>query len=401
MNTIHTITATEIADSRGKPTLRVTVCAGEHCGTFDVPSGASTGTNEAIELRDADGGMDSAIEKIQQEIAPALVGVPVTAQADIDRIMIELDGTANKSRLGGNSMIGVSIAAARAAARAAGLPDYAYLRTLADIAPSRSTPRLFVNLVNGGKHAVGGSPIQEHWIVTKSDDARTAVAHAQQTEAALHRLIQQSGRAATIGDEGGLAFSVASINEPFELLRTAAADAGTLEYIDIGADVAATSFYKDDAYDMLGAQLSAAELRDTYMQLQHAYDLRLLEDPFEETSMQDFAQLQADAPDILVIGDDLTTTNTINIEQAANTHAIQGVIIKPNQIGTLAETLQAMHTARTHNIHCIVSHRSGETNDVFIADLAYAFGCYGLKAGAPSKPERMLKYKRLISITHA
>ena len=151
---------------------------------------------------------------------------------------------------------------------------------------------------------------------------------------------------------------------------------------------------------MLGEKLSATELHNAYMHLRQTYDVCLLEDPFAETSMYDFAQLQADAPSMLVIGDDLTTTNASAIQKAAQQKAIQGVIIKPNQIGTLTETIQAMQTARGQNIHCIVSHRSGETNDVFIADLAYAFGCYGLKAGAPSKPERMLKYERLLSIAH-
>jgi len=400
MNAITSIRAKQIADSRGKPTLSVTVCAGEHCGSFDVPSGASTGEREAVELRDADGGMKSAIEKIEQEIAPALGGVDVAQQREIDRIMIELDGTANKSRLGGNSMIGVSIAAARAAARAAGLDDYAYLRTLADIAPSRNTPHLFVNLINGGKHAVGGSPVQEHWIVTKSEDPREALIHAQQVESALEQLVTASGKVFSIGDEGGLVCAVDSIEEPFELLHAAADTAGVLEHIDFGADVAASSFYNGTSYDVLGHTLLASELQNHYMQLHTRFGLAYVEDPFEENGIEDFVALQRSMPTVMVIGDDLTTTNASAIQQAARERAIRGVIIKPNQIGTVSETVQAIKTARVNDVHCVVSHRSGETFDVFVADLAYAFGCFGLKAGAPRKLERMVKYARLIDIMH-
>lgn len=399
-NVITHIGAQEIADSRGKPTLSVTVCAGEYCGTFDVPSGASTGTREAVELRDTDGGMKSAITKIEQEIAPALVGVDVSKQSEIDRIMIECDGTPNKSRLGGNSLIGVSIAAARAAARAAGVDDYIYLRTLADIAPSRRTPHLFVNLINGGKHAVGGSPVQEHWIVTKSEDIQEAIAHAQKVEAALEQLVTTSGKICSFGDEGGLVCAVDSIEEPFALLHEAAHTAGVLEHVHFGADVAASSFFNGSTYDVLGQTLTSHALHDRYGQLSERFGLAYIEDPFEENARNDFATLQNALHDTVIIGDDLTTTNAATIQQAAQAGAIRGVIIKPNQIGTLSETLQAMKTARDNNVHCIVSHRSGETHDAFVADLAYAFGCLGLKAGAPRKPERMVKYARLMAIAH-
>lgn len=398
MHNITRIQAQEIMDSRGKPTLSVTVCAGEHCGMFDVPSGASTGEREAVELRDEDGGMKRAIEKIENEIASALIGMNVTQQFEIDRAMISLDGTLNKSRLGGNSMIGVSIASARAAARAEGVRDDVYLKTLVDIPPSRSFPHLFVNLINGGKHAQGGSPIQEHQIVTMSEDPVQAYGAAEACEKALHALVRAEGRIVSIGDEGGAVFEVGSIEEPFELLRTAIGDAQREGEVVLGADAAASSFFEEGAYTLFGNTYSVQKLTETYQALHERLGLTFLEDPFHENAHDDFAELGALLPNLTIIGDDLTTTSARAIENASKNKIIRAVIIKPNQIGTLTETLDAMKTARSHDIHCIVSHRSGETNDVFIADLAHAFGCFGLKAGAPSKPERRLKYERIFAL---
>ena len=401
--TIQRVTAEEITDSRGKPTVLVTVATESHEGSFAVPSGASTGSTEAIELRDADGGMDAAIEKITGEIADALRGMPVDDQRKIDETMIALDGTPNKSRLGGNSMIGVSIAATRAAASAAEMPLYEYLRTKADIPASRKEPLLFVNLINGGKHAEGGSPIQEHQIIPQVDTAREGLQIAEQVEQALHQNLAEAKVVFTIGDEGGVVYPVGDITEPFAAIRTAAERAGVLDAIALGADSAASSFFNETVgeYELLGGEkLSANALQERYSLLHREYGLHYLEDPFEEHAFTDFASLLSVEPEFIVIGDDLTTTARSRITEAAGQKAINAVIIKPNQVGTLTETLDAMAAAREHGVHCVVSHRSGETMDSFVADLAYAFGCLGLKAGAPSKPERMVKYQRLLDITY-
>ena len=396
---IRDIAAEAITDSRGKPTLRVIVKTSSASGTFDVPSGASTGSREAIELRDADGrGVTKAMEIIRATILPALSGMAITEQRKIDETMLQLDGTQNKSRLGGNSMVGISAAAARAAAASQKLPLYEYLRSLSPMSPSRTFPRFFVNVINGGKHGKGGSAFQEHQILTKTEDPEEALLVAEQIETAMHRLLTESGIEFTIGDEGGVIFPVSNVDEPFEKIVQAAERAGIRDKIDVAADIAASSFYEGGHYDVLGESWSADDLQKRYLGLNKKTGLNSIEDPFEENDMMSFAKLRKANPSLLIIGDDLTTTNAESIKNAAKAGAINGVIIKVNQIGTITETLDAMKTARENDVHCIISHRSGETMDDFIADLAFAFGCYGLKAGALSAPERAVKYKRLAKI---
>lgn len=392
--TIQDISAEEIRDSRGKPTLRVAVVAGGQKGSFDVPSGASTGEHEAHELRDASGGMSLALRAISESIAPALRGVPIDQQR-LDETLIALDGTDAKSRLGGNALIGVSIAAARASARASGMPVYEYLRSLATIEPSRAAPSLFVNLINGGKHAEGGSPFQEHHIIPDTEDVREALDVAARVYEKLGALIRARGIEPGEGDEGGYVFPVADVETPFLML----AEASSGEKVFIGADIAASSFYRDGAYDVAGARADAADLSRTYRALRASVGLRFIEDPFHEEAFADFGALASVEPDLTLIGDDLTTTNPARIRRAAEASAIRAVIIKPNQIGTLSETLAAMQAARASGIDCIVSHRSGETMDDFVGELAYAFGVFGLKAGAPHRPERRVKYERLLELT--
>lgn len=399
MNGITAIHAERIRDSRGKATLRIIVEAGDARGAFDVPSGASTCSREAHELRDDDGGVTRAVHAVESEIAPALSGTDVTKQRALDELLISLDGTPRKERLGGNALIGVSIAAARAAASSLHISLVAHLRSLASMMPSRETPRLFVNLINGGKHAEGGSPIQEHQIVTETDNIAQALQQAEQVERVLGDILEARGILARRGDEGGYAFSVNSIDEPFALLGEAVRTCN-IPGLSLGADAAASSFFNDGAYHVLGESYDTAALSAHYRSLHETHGLIFLEDPFHEDAVPDFAALKTAQPAFILIGDDLTTTNAESIRAAAKQHAIQAVIIKPNQIGTLTETIEAMKVARENSVHCIVSHRSGETHDDFIADVAYAFGAYGLKAGAPSAPERKVKYERLVEISH-
>ncbi|MBM3261459.1 phosphopyruvate hydratase [Candidatus Kaiserbacteria bacterium] len=401
MNPITEIFAEEIKDSRDKPTLRISVRSGEHIGIFEVPSGASTGSREAHVLKDADGHMGSAIHTINERLAPILLGMDVSDQRALDTKMIELDGTPQKSVCGGNTMIGISVAAAKAAAAAHSMELYAYLRRLADITPSRRAPLLYMNYINGGMHAHSPLAFQEHMIVPQTESVTEALDMAAaigQKLAEILASIYGSATAQTMGDEGGYVLPVGEIERPFEALMHAIDTAGYAGKVLLAIDAAATSFYADGMYQVGGQALTHAELSRLYSSLAAKYPILSIEDPFEENAIDDFATLQADLT-ARIVGDDLTVTNAHAITQAAERRAIRAVIIKPNQVGTLSETLDAMKTARDHDIDCIVSHRSGETHDTFISDLAYAFGTFGLKAGSLRKEERVAKYSRLKSIS--
>ena len=405
MITIENITAEEVTDSRGRPTIAVTVrvkdASGTAEGTFAVPSGASTGTSEANELRDEDGHMSSVLSNINDIIVPALRGMDVCDQSAIDKKMIELDGTPNKSRLGGNALIGVSIASAKAAAAAQSLEVYQYLKGLRDIRPSRSAPYLYLNYINGGKHAKSPLSFQEHMIVPETDSVEAAILCAKTVGSALATHIERrfgSLAAASIGDEGGFVLQDPSPHIPFELLHEAIKDSMVGMPVHIAIDAAATSFFNNGTYTVGGKPYSRDEMFALYGDLSKEFSLLSIEDPFEENAFDDFARLQA-ASSTAIVGDDLTVTNVSRIQEAVAKKSIRAIIIKPNQIGTLSETLDAMQLTRQNGIDCIVSHRSGETDDDFIADLAYAFGAFGLKAGALRKSERAVKYERLAEIS--
>lgn len=390
MAKIRDIKAQEISDSRGNPTLRVTVYADDHEGSFAVPSGASTGIHEAWELRDEDGGMDNAISQIDTVIAPALIGMNVDDQNLIDQKMLDLDGTVNKKVLGGNSIIGVSIAAAKCAASSLGLEVYEYLRTLREIKSSNPAPYLFINLLNGGKHAEGGASIQEFQIIPKTFDIEEAYRIGIEVQDSLRAGFPED---ISIGDEGGFVPKGRSSEELFQLLKDSISDH---ENVVLGTDVAASSFYENGIYTVDGNHLLDDNMHGYYENLLKHLPLEVIEDPFNEEDFENFAELNKEG--VIVIGDDLTTTSRDRLDVAIENNSISGIIIKPNQIGTLTETLDTMERAREAGIHCIVSHRSGETMDNFIADLAYAFGVYGIKAGAPDMRVRAVKYQRLIEI---
>lgn len=404
MSTILTaIHAEEVSDSRGKPTLLVTASCGDARGTFGVPSGASTGSTEATELRDADGHVGQALHAVHEVLAPALVGKDAADQRGIDTVMLALDGTEHKSKLGGNALIGISIAVAKAAAAAKGVEPFEHLRSLANIAPSRRIPQLYMNYINGGKHATSPLAFQEHIIVPQSDDVHEALAIAEAVDGALRMQLADAYGSEVLdsmGDEGGYVIPELRYEAPFEHLARAIDASGNGGRVRMATDVAASSFYENSVYNVGGTARSASELAEALASLIDRFGLLSIEDPFEEHAQGDFAVLQTAHPRTRIVGDDLTTTNAARIATAADAGAITAVIIKPNQVGTLSETLDAMQTARARGVDCIVSHRSGETMDDFIADLAFAFGAFGLKAGALRKPERMAKYKRLAAIAH-
>jgi enolase len=408
-NKITKIFAEEINDSRGNPTIKVTVCVGPFSGSFSAPSGASTGAHEAHELRDLDGkGVKIAIEKVNNVIAPALMGKDVTNQKEIDRIMIELDNTPNKDNLGGNSMIGVSVACAKVAAMALGIETYEHLRTLAEIKPSRKIPYLYMNLINGGKHvhqqssgqAKNNLAFQEYHVVPDTENITEAVEIGIKIQNSLKEIISKElgEDSLELGDEGGYAPQISDIRKPLLYLNEAIKENNLEGKVRLALDVASSSFYKDGMYKVEGKQISGEELMDIYNSLIKEFNLLSIEDPFDEESFDDFKKLKENNPGLFVVGDDLTVTNVLLLKEAIEKNSINAMIIKPNQIGTLTETLSTMQLARENDIELIVSHRSGETDDDFIADLVFAFNCFGMKAGSPLKPERMVKYKRLEEI---
>jgi enolase len=404
---ISKIIGEEIKDSRGNPTLKVKVFVGNTEDDFSTPSGASTGVHEAHELRDMDGvGVQSAIEKINNIITPALIGQDILNQKEIDRIMLALDGTPNKDNLGGNSMIGVSIACAKVAAKVSGLPVYEYLRTLAEVKPSRAVPFLYMNLINGGKHVKPPHVLafQEYHVVPDTEDVKEAVEIGLKIDNTLKEIMSKElgPDSVVMGDEGGFAPKISDIRMPLVYLTEAIKQNNLQNKVRLALDVAASSFYKDGKYLIDGKELSAYDLMDVYKNLVEEFNLLSIEDPFHEEDFENFTNLHSlnfgGVGKILVVGDDLTVTNATLLKKAITEKSINAMIIKPNQVGTLSETLEAMKLARENNIELIVSHRSGETNDNFIADLAYAFNVFGLKAGAPTKTERVVKYERLIEI---
>jgi len=401
---ITNITAEQIYDSRGNPTIKVSVIVDNIVGTFQVPSGASTGKYEAYELRDDNtgkGGMNNAIEKIETTIKPVLVGLDIFDQKLIDQKMVELDGTPQKTNLGGNSMIGVSIACAKVAATLRGVEVYEYLKTLEEIKPSKKTPFLYFNLINGGKHASSSLAFQEYHIVPQIDDLSTSVDMCRAIQEKLDELILEKYKILPKkGDEGGIALSVEDVTEPLMLLAQAVESLGYSHKVKFALDVASSSFYdeKSNLYKFGGRNWTKEELAELYHKITSSYPIISIEDPFDEEDYDSFSKLQKALPNIKLVGDDLTVTSIERLKRAIRDKSIEAIIIKPNQVGTLSETLATMALARENDIDCIVSHRSGETMDDFIADLAYAFGCFGIKAGALGPKERNIKYNRLIDI---
>lgn len=403
--TISKIAAREILDSRGAPTLDVEVFAGNTSATFSVPGGASKGSHEPVDKRDDDKnyfegmGVTLAVKNVNEVINGALVGHDIKDQKGIDTILLNLDGTENKSNLGGNAMIGVSIACAKAAAAAQGIEVFEHLRTLADIKPSHKVPYLFMNLINGGKHAKTSLAFQEYHIVPMVDDVREALNIATKVQSDLRSmLIKEFGvTSANFGDEGGFVPDVADVRRPIEMLAEVLLKNNLTDKVKLSMDVASSSFYENGAYLIGDKKYGTEDMMNIYKEMIAKFPIFSIEDPFHEEDFEAFRQLR-ELSSIHIVGDDLTVTNTKRLAMAIAAKSINSIIIKPNQIGTLSETLETMKLARDNDIECIVSHRSGDTNDDFIADLAWAFGVHGLKAGAAQRGERVAKYNRLWQI---
>jgi len=398
---ITNILAEKILDSRGNPTLRVNVYVGEISDKFDVPSGASTGKYEACELRDSDHkNISLAIEKINNNIKNNLIGIEIDKQEEIDKIMIDLDSTNQKTNLGGNSMIGVSISCAKTASKVLNLEVYEYLRKLKEIKPSRKEPYLYFNLINGGKHAKTNLVFQEFHIVPQVETSEESVKISLDIQNKLDQILENEYKTIEKGDEGGVALNVDNIFTPLELIKRATDELGYENKIKFALDVAASSFFDEsnNVYKFMNKNWSRENIINIYKDICNKYPMISIEDPLNEEDFLGFSVLQKEIKGVKLIGDDLTVTNSQRLKIAIDQKSIEGLIIKPNQIGTLTETLNTMKLARDNGIECIISHRSGETMDDFIADLACAFGCFGIKAGALGPKERNVKYDRIIKI---
>ncbi|MDP2695734.1 MAG: phosphopyruvate hydratase [bacterium] len=396
---IKSVKAEEMLDSRGNPTVAVILTTANHQARAAVPSGASTGIYEAVELRDNDPrrfdgkGVKKAVINVNDIIAPALIGKDPLDQSGIDKLMLKMDGTENKSNLGANAILGVSLAVARMGAIVSQKPLFKYLMGLADIKTSRPFPYLYTNLINGGKHAVTELAFQEYHLVPQSDNLEENLNIIHKVQNYLKKTLN-----ANIGDEGGFVPNITDVEEPLKKLVEAADKTGVTDKIKLAMDVAASSFYENGTYKIAGQNMSADDLLTLYKKMAHDYPILSIEDPFGEEDFENFAKLKS-AVASYIVGDDLTVTNKNRLQQAIDKKSINSIIIKPNQIGSLTETLETMKLARDNNIECIVSHRSGETNDDFIADLAIATGAFGIKAGALQRGERVAKYNRFLEIS--
>jgi enolase len=400
---IASIGAREVLDCRGLPTVQVDVVVGRGVlGRADVPAGRSTGSYEAHELRDGGTrfggfGVRRAVANVNDRIAPALVGHPAAPQRALDAALLELDGTDNKSALGANAIVGVSLAAARAAAAAHGLPLYRYVNANAHLLPAPQ-----VNLINGGLHASNDLDFQEFIIIPSGAES---MLHALQisTEVNLHLgeiLIQRFGKAAlNTGDEGGYAPAITEPAEALDYLREAVVRAGYDDVITYGLDCAATHLYDagTGTYEVAGKRYDRAAMIELYLGLIERYGIVTIEDPLHEDDFEGFAEL-TEASGIQIVADDLFVTNSDRLRSGIDAGAANALLWKVNQIGTLSEALDAADLAFRHGYGVVVSERSGETEDPIIADLSVALNCGQIKTGAPVRGERTAKYNRLLAI---
>ena len=407
MTQIASVTAREILDSRGNPTVEVDVTL--HCGATGraaVPSGASTGTREALELRDKDQnrylgkGVLTAVENVNALIAPAIIGVDAADQAGLDKTLIDLDGTENKSKFGANAILGVSMAAARAAAEAYSLPLYRYIGGMA----ACELPMPMMNIVNGGSHATNSLDIQEFMIIPAgAETIAEAIRMGAEVFHHLKNILKKQGLATGVGDEGGFAPNLGSNEEALRLIITAIEAAGYTPGTDVvlALDAAASEFYKGDKYvlESDGKSLSAEEMVAYYEHLVATYPIVSIEDGLAEGDWDGWALMTERMGDkIQIVGDDLFVTNPAILARGIELGVSNSILIKLNQIGTVTETLDAINMAKKAGYTTVISHRSGETADTFISDLSVAISGGQIKTGSLSRSDRVSKYNQLMRI---
>lgn len=402
------IKAREILDSRGNPTIEVDLVTEQGLFRSAVPSGASTGIHEAHELRDNEEryngkGVLNAIKNVEEIIKPALIGLDVENQEEIDSKMIKLDGTENKSKLGANAILGVSMSVCRAGAKAKDMPLYKYISELSGQEPCMPIPSF--NVINGGNHAGNNLAIQEFMILpVGAKDFKTAVRIGTEVYHILKKEIKEKyGAAATsVGDEGGFAPNLENNKEALELIKSAIEKAGYTDIVKFGIDAAASEFYKDGKYDLdfkgEGKILSKNELIDFYKTMISEYNFFSVEDPFDQDDWETYSKF-LEVTDIQVVGDDLLVTNPKRIQKAIDEKSVNALLLKINQIGSITESIKALKMAKNAGWNVMVSHRSGETEDSFIADFVVGTGAGQIKSGAPCRSERLAKYNQLLRIS--
>lgn len=393
---ISKVTARQITDSRGMATIEVEISAGEIepvTAKAAVPSGKSTGSQEAFALRDADGGMAKGIENVEKVIGPKILKMDVDAEA-VDRIMFRLDMTQHKTALGANATIGVSMAMTRLEAKLKNIPLWKFIAEKSGNIPGK--PLLYMNTFNGGVHAEFRLPFQEYIVVVGGPTLAAAYEKSKTIFEKVREKLNAENADYYMGDEGGFAVRYDTLEKPFEVLWECSKGESD---VFLALDAAASEFYKNGKYEVLGKHLGRGELLMAYRPFVEHFNVKSIEDPFDEGDMEGFQEaMQWFQDSALIVGDDLTATNPMLIERMGEKGLANAVIIKPNQIGTMTEVYDAIRTARRYGWKIIVSHRSGETVDPFIADLAVGVGAYGIKAGAYTQPERVAKYERLLEI---
>ncbi|MGB9737049.1 phosphopyruvate hydratase [Chloroflexus sp.] len=404
---IEAIIAREVLDSRGNPTIEVDVrLESGDVGRAIVPSGASTGAHEALELRDGDKsryngkGVLKAVQAVNEDIAEALIGFDAADQIALDNELIALDGTPNKSKLGANAILGVSLAAAKAAAAAFGLPLYRYLGGVY----AHILPVPMMNIMNGGQHATNSTDFQEFMIMpVGADSFREGLRWGAEIYHALKKVIHDRGFSTTVGDEGGFAPSLPTNDAPLQLIMEAIEKAGYRpgEQIYIALDPATTEIYEDGKYHLKreGRVLTSAEMVDYWVDLVHRYPIISIEDGLAEDDWEGWQLLRSKlGHKIQLVGDDFLVTNVQRLRRAIDARAANSILIKLNQIGSLTETLSAIQLAQRSGWTAVVSHRSGESEDVTIADLVVATNAGQIKTGAPARTDRIAKYNQLLRI---
>ena len=405
MAAIEALNAREILDSRGNPTVEVEVLLDDGVAArAAVPSGASTGAFEAYELRDGDKnrylgkGVQGAVSAVLDVLAPAIEGVEASEQRTVDQILIDTDGTANKEKVGANAILGVSLAVAKAAAESADLPLFRYVGG----ANAHILPVPMMNVINGGAHADTAVDIQEFMVLPiGAESFSEALRMGTETYHALKAELQKAGMQTGLGDEGGFAPELASNRAALDFLVSAIEAAGYKPGVDIalGLDVAATEMYSKGKYSFEGEMHDAGFMSDYYADLVANYPLVTIEDPLDENDWEGWVALtQAIGDKVQLVGDDLFVTNPARLGDGIKQGAANSLLVKVNQIGTLSETLDAVSMAHTHGYTAVLSHRSGETEDTTIADLAVATNCGQIKTGAPARSERVAKYNQLLRI---
>ena len=409
---IKHIHARQILDSRGNPTVEADVILESgHAGRAAVPSGASTGAGEALELRDGDKdrfggkGVLKAVWNVNNKISDVLVGNDAANQEQIDRLMCDLDGTENKSKLGANAILAVSLATAKAVAHAKSMRFYEYIADLAGTTDDIKLPMPMMNVMNGGAHADWSTDFQEYMIIPVSaGNMQDAVRMGAEVFHSLHNILKDRGYATTVGDEGGYApFVKDGNNEPLELIKLAVEAAGYKmgQDICIAMDIAASEFAKDDHYELktTGEWKTSANLADWYQWIIDNYPVVSIEDGLGENDWSGWQMLTARFPQTQLVGDDLFVTNSKLLQKGIDEKAANAILIKPNQIGSLTETIDAVKLAKEYGYRCVMSHRSGETEDTSIAHLAVGLGTGQIKTGSLSRTERIAKYNELMRIS--